>query len=46
MHKHARLEIRWSQMAFEAICGWKPSCSSYMAGRVLYSRFGCPCMHC
>ena len=42
------LEIRGSEIASEAILGQKQSRSSsirYMARRVLYLIFGCPCMH-
>ena len=42
------LGIRYSEIASEAILGQQQSRSSsirYMARRVLYSIFGCPCMH-
>ena len=57
MHKHAKLggsggmlpqeilEIRRSEIASETIFGRKLSHGSYMARRVLYPLFGCPCMH-
>ena len=35
------LEIRWSEIAFEAILGQKQSRSSYS----IASKFGCPRMH-
>ena len=38
-------EIRYSEIASEAILGQKQSFSSYMACRVLYPIFGCPCMY-
>ena len=42
------LEIRCPEIASEAILGQKQSHSSsvhYMARRILYQTFGCPCMH-
>ena len=39
------LEIRYSEVASEAILEQKQSRSSYTARRVLHPIFGCPCMH-
>ena len=39
------LEIRWSEIASEAILGQKHSHTSYMARGVLHPIFACPRMH-